>query len=157
MEEVSVSISICGKNYTLITDNPTQLTACGKKLEEQVVSLCNSNDYISKLDAALIAEMGALGDSMTAEIMCQKLENEVKSLREKAAAGEKSAEELAKTIQQLDELKKTVEELRKQVKHCEELESKGAPAKRQRVYSPNQTIHRIYPFPCGTCRSRTRT
>ena len=121
-----ITITICGKNYRLKTDNSEQLIAAAKNVEDRITEYCANVVDLGKEDAAVFSALDCFNELGELKNQCAKLAAEVERLRKGEEAAVKAVEESKALSAENASLKKSKEELDKLTKRFSELEGKNA-------------------------------
>ncbi|MDE7229700.1 MAG: cell division protein ZapA, partial [Oscillospiraceae bacterium] len=88
-----VTITICGKNYRLKTDNSEQTVAAAKDIEERISGYCSESLSVTKEDASVFAALDCLNELYEMADSCKTLAAEVERLKKGEEAAKKAVDE----------------------------------------------------------------
>lgn len=121
-----ITITVCGKNYKLVTDNSAVLVEAARDLERRIVEYCRSGADWGKEDAAVFAALDCTNEVAELNAKCKALAAEVNRLK----TGEEAARNAVAENKTLKEenlaLGRAKDELDKLSKRFSELEGKNA-------------------------------
>ena len=121
----TVTITICGKNYRLKTDNSAQTVAAAKDIESKISEYCSESLRVTKEDASVFAALDCLNELYEMKKSCKALAAEAERLQK----GEEEAKIAVEKCRELEKentaLKQCREDLEKLTKRFSELEGKN--------------------------------
>ncbi len=120
-----ITITVCGKNYRLVTDNSGLLIEAAKDVERRIEEYCQNGSDWGKEDAAVFTALDCTNEIAELKAQCASLAAEVNRLK----IGEEAAKSAQAENRSLKEenlsLKRTKDDLDKLSKRFSELEGKN--------------------------------
>ncbi|MDE7363122.1 MAG: hypothetical protein K2N38_14460 [Oscillospiraceae bacterium] len=121
-----ITITVCGKNYKLVTDNSAMLVEAARDLDRRITEYCRSGSDWGKEDAAVFAALDCTNEVAELNAKCKALTAEVNRLKTGEEAAKNAIAENKALKEENIALGKSKEELDKLSKRFSELEGKNA-------------------------------
>ena len=110
MNENKVKITICGKEYTLQTDEqPAYVKQLAKRLDTRITELLDANDTLSLSSAAILVGLTLMDDSYKTTSDIDNIRGEIRNYVEEAGKARAEADALRRL---LDEREREIESLK---------------------------------------------
>lgn len=105
-----VAITICGKEYTLQTDEaPSYVKQLALRLDHRIAEMMEGNDTLSLTSAAILVGLSLMDDSYKTTSNMDNIRGEIRNYVEEAGKARAEADALRR---ELDDRKREVEALR---------------------------------------------
>lgn len=122
MLDQTVTITICGKNYRLKTDNIEQITTAVNDLENKFSEYCSESLRFSKEDAAVFTALDFINELYDMKKDCKALAGEIERLKKGEEAAKSAIEKCRALEEENAKLKKSGSDFEKLTKRYSELE-----------------------------------
>ena len=121
----NVVITICGKNYSLRTDNRELLIAAANSVDGKISEYCGENSDISKEDAAVFSALECFNEIEELKAGVSKISAELTRLKAQETEAKKALDENGALKAENEQLLKIKTEFEKLTKRFSELEGKN--------------------------------
>ncbi len=102
-----VRVTICGKEYSLLTDEaPSYLTKLAKEVDTKISEMTNSSDSVSTLSAAVLVALDSLDSATKANESIDNIRTQIKDYVDEAGRARMERDE---AVKQRDATKKELE------------------------------------------------
>ncbi len=106
-------ITICGRSYPLVTDNPAQITENARAVEKSIIDFCKADDAREKEDAAVLSALSFAVEVSELKAALAAAQNELEQRKKLEEAAKSALQENAALKAENSKLKHIGEEAEK--------------------------------------------